>query len=252
MPIARNIIQSDTLVIAATGINFKLALPVDAFLEKAGLNDKSTIIITDRSRRLALGGVSDECPTIFALVEYLRQEIAQLSPGKIVVTGSSGGGYTAMLLGHLLKADHVVAFAPYPYTSRAAFVRQKDPALHTMDRIIESIERLPDSVWKFFDLRQVLSQWNGVTEFYVHASRYHKPDRDRALYLKGLPHVELVLHPYLLHSVPSVLARAGKLQLCYNLPYTREPYSLKAGLLRVGNLTMYWLHKLRGSVRKIR
>lgn len=249
MPIEKSLNESDTLVIAITTINYKLTMPVEKFLEAAGLADKSRIVITDRTRRLTLGGVSPECPTFFDLLDYLRQEISRLPADRIIATGLSAGSHTALLLGHLLKADHVVAFAPYPYVSKSMLAAQKDPALYSFRVLADNLDRLPEDVKSFFDLRDVLSNWNGKTRYYVHVSRYHKADRHRAMYLKGLPHLELILDPYSVHSAAPFMARSGRLRECFVFPYRPVHRPLRNTLLRSYNFSMVKCRELLHYMR---
>ena len=119
--------KPETLVIAATGLGGKLSVPVDQFFVEAGLEDASRIVITDPSYRMTLGGLPPEFPTFEDLLEHLRQLLVTHPHRQVYCTGTSGGGHTALLLGHLLGADKVVAFAPYPYLSPGELERRKGP-----------------------------------------------------------------------------------------------------------------------------
>lgn len=214
--------KSDTLVIAATGLANKMGLLVPDFFREAGLADCSKIVIVDPSIRLTLGGLPPEYPSFFDIVDHLQQEISRLSPEKLITTGTSGGAHTALLLGHLLKADYVVSFAPYPYTSRKEFKRMEDPALRSMRRVIERLEVLPKEVHKFYDLKDVLSEWNRKTQYYVHISRDNEWDYRRAMWLEKMPGLSVIPHPFKMHSISSVLAHHGKLRECFEFPYKYE------------------------------
>jgi len=221
MPFITQDRQSDTLVIAATGFTNKLSLPVDVFFREAGLSGMSHIIISDPSKRKMLGGLPPEFPSFFDCLDHLRREIARHAPKKLLLLGTSGGAHTALLLGHLLEADHVVGFAPYPYLSIEEIDRRNDPVSRSMPRVIEALDSLSGDVKKFFDLRNPLATWNGKTRYYIHVSRYNRWDYRRALYLEGLPHLNIVAHPYSLHSTASSLRRDDRLKECFQFPYKR-------------------------------
>jgi len=219
MPIVKELKQSDTLVIAATGIRNYLNMSVSDFFGKSGMSGASRIVISDPTKRMTLGGLPPDYPSFFDYLDYLKQEILRISPNKLIVTGTSGGANTALLLGHLLKANYVVAFSPYPYLSIKELKRMQDPALQTMCRVVEKLDRLPDEIKKLFDLRKIISNWNGVTQYYVHVSRYHDLDYRRAMYLNNLPMLSITAHPYTTHAVVSLLSRHGKLKKCFEFPY---------------------------------
>ena len=219
MPVIKQLEKSDTLVIACTGIGNKLNVSVEDFFRASGLGLVSKIILIDSTTRLVLGGIQPEFASFAALVEYLKEEILNISPQNLIITGNSGGAHTAILLGHLLKANKVVCFAPYPYLSKEDFVRLGDPALKSMIRVMTRLETLPDDVKKYFDLKQVLANWNDVTEYFIHVSKYHDWDHKRAMYLNESPKVLIVKHPYKTHAIVAPLAREDKLKQCFQFPY---------------------------------
>ncbi|WP_150132309.1 hypothetical protein [Prosthecochloris sp. GSB1] len=244
MPFITEYRQSDTLVIAATGFTNKLSLPVDVFFREAGLSEMSSIVISDPSKRKMLGGLSPEFPSFFDCLDHLRREIACLSPKKLLLLGSSGGAHTALLLGHLLEANYVVGFAPYPYLSIREISRRNDPVSGSMPRVVEALDNLSGDVKKYFDLRKPLAEWNGKTRYYVHVSRYNRWDYRRALYLEGLPHLDIVAHPYSLHSTASSLCRDGRLKDCFQFPYKRT-VTLKDLVLPAVELKSRFSKKIR-------
>ncbi len=219
MPIKEVIVEtSSILVIGITNYGGGFGLPVRKFLIASGLDKHSTIIVSDPSRLKTLNGVSPEYETFFDFLKYLEEAVLRISPKQIIITGASGGGHTALLVGHLLKADYVVAFTPYPYLNIDEAIKKQDPALKTMWRILEKLDALPLEIKKYFDLQTVLSEWNKVTKYYVHVSRDHKWDFLRSMYLEDTPNLSIIAHPYSEHSVVSVLSRHGKLTECFELP----------------------------------
>jgi hypothetical protein len=218
VPIKEVIVEtSSILVIGITNYGGGFGLPVRKFLIASGLDKHSTIIVSDPSRLKTLNGVSPEYETFFDFLKYLEEAVLRISPKQIILTGASGGGHTALLVGHLLKADYVVAFTPYPYLNIDEAIKKQDPALKTMWRILEKLDALPLEIKKYFDLKTVLSEWNKVTKYYVHVSRDHKWDFLRSMYLEDTPNLSIIAHPYSEHSVVSVLSKHGKLTECFEL-----------------------------------
>ncbi len=222
MSITKEITGSKTLVIAATGFANKLGLPVEVFFKAAGLAETSKIIVMDPTKHKTLGGLQPEFPTFFDLIQYLKEEVAKYSPEQLTITGTSGGAYTAMLFGHLLKANYVVAFSTYPYLTAEACKNMGDPSLKTMARLISELDKLPDNVKEYYDLKYVLAKWNGVTKYYNHVSRFNKWDHHRALYLKNTPGVTIIAHPYFTHGITGTLAAEGRLSKCFKFPYSKK------------------------------
>ena len=220
MPLKKEINDSDILVIAATGYTNKLNIPVPQFFKSSGLEGASRIILIDPSKLKTLAGLPPDFDSFAQLLEYLEDCVASIKHKTLIVTGTSGGAHTALLLGHLLKADYVVSFSPYPYLTINEFKRMNDPALESMRRIIYEFDKLPMEAKQYLDLKDVLCTWNKKTEYYVHVSRYNKWDYKRAVCLKKLPGVKVIGHPYTEHAVASMLYKDDKLAACFSFPYS--------------------------------
>ncbi|QTR49252.1 alpha/beta hydrolase family protein [Candidatus Thiothrix anitrata] len=215
MSIIKEICDSNTLIIAFTGYANKLNIPVNAFFLKSDLVSASKLIVFDESKRKTLGGLPPEHPTFFDVLNHLKNEIKSISANKIIITGTSGGGHSALLYGHLLQADKVVAFSPYPYVSIKTATLMQDPALHTMKKVLDLFDELPKQEKEFLDLKEVLATWNGKTEYFIHVAKDNEWDLKRALYLQGTPKVRIIEHPYNVHGIAGALARDGKLSKCF-------------------------------------
>jgi|GEM_PF-1590947 len=242
MSLIEELNDSDTLVIAATGYGNKLSLPVKDFFRHAGLNEVSKIIITDETKLKTLAGIPPEFPTFESLVTYLKQTILKHKYSRTIVTGTSGGGHTALLLGHLLKADYVVAFAPYPYLSIEEATIQNDPALHSMSRVLEKFDKLPQGTKIYLDLHRVLNNWNQKTKYYVHVSKYNLPDFKRSLYLSGIDSISIISHPFKGHAIASELKQNHLLESCFIYPYV-QPCLFKMVYLHVQYLFRWVISK---------
>lgn len=216
MPINTELVENaDTLVIAATGFKNQFCLKIDKFFESSNLTTASKIIIIDPTRKKTLNGLHPEFKSFFDVVDYLQEKISFIQPKRLITTGVSGGGHTALLLGHLLKADHAVAFAPYPYLNIETARKMQDPVEKLIQKIMKEVNEIPDAVKKYLDLRPLLSTWNGKTKYDVHVSRNHEWDYYRATYLRGCPNVSIISHPFEEHGISKKLAHSNQLSQCF-------------------------------------
>lgn len=208
--------DSKTLVIDVKGFG-SAASPIQ-FLKDAGFKNASKIVIRDSSGLKTLGGLLPDFPKFNDLLEYLKGIIATHHHKRLYITGASGGGHPALLLGHLLQADKVVAFAPYPYLSLKVAEDKNDPAFVSFRKLLDKFDNLPNDVKPYLDLADVLVNWNGKTKYFVHVSRFHEMDYTRAQYLQGLPKVKIVDHPYETHVIASALKKDNAFKKCFRLP----------------------------------
>ncbi len=213
------------LVIAFTGFGGRLAMPAFDFLGVTGLMGASRILLRDSSRLLYLDGIPPFATGFDALLERLREAVAELAPERTMVIGNSGGSHAALLFGHLLGADVVHAFAPItnidPAHIRAVGIEER--LLRHAD-VIDRLDALPPTVRRYFDLRQVLGEGNGRTRFHLHACARSPIEMRRAQHLEGLPGVAVHRHPCDGHGVVGWLARNERL-----LPILRGDTAQGAG-----------------------
>jgi hypothetical protein len=217
LPITVEKKDSDTLVIAFTGFSNKLQLPTNQFFIESGLALCSRAVVFDPQRTSCLNGVMPDCPTLADVVKNLKEVIADISPKKIITVGTSGGGHSALLFGHLLKADLAVSFSPYPYISMKVGTELNDPMITEHPKAIVRYHKLPSEAAKYGDLKDVLCNWNSVTKYRVYAGRYNTIDALHASYLEGLPSMEVNWHESDAHSLAPKLSREGLLRSCFTL-----------------------------------
>lgn len=73
---------------------------------------RSKLLVRDPSRSWYNAGLPGVGDTVEEIAAWLREELAGLGARRVVTTGSSMGGYAAILFGCLLGAERVVALAP--------------------------------------------------------------------------------------------------------------------------------------------
>lgn len=206
------------LVIAVTGFANKLMIPPPDFLAHAALHGYSRIILNDPSKSMFLCGVEGVFDSFDHMVERLQEQVKKMAPQHLVVVGTSGGAHTALLLGHLLRANLCVVFSPYPYLSDQELLRLNDPAFKSFHQVLERVRKSPAEVHIYFDVKQTIQSWNGVTEYFVHVSEGHQWDVKRASTLTDVPHLKIIQHPGDLHAVVNeTFIKLDSLSHCFKL-----------------------------------
>lgn len=249
MPIIIEITDSKTLIIAITGLACRLGLPTGEFFKAAGLTETSKIIISDQSKHKTLGGLPPNFSTFSDLFQYIKDEITKYNPGQLIVTGNSGGAFTAMLFGHLLNANYVVAFANPHYLTDKDCKKLGDPSLNTMARLIRELDKLPANVKKYLDLKDVLAKWNGMTQYYIHVSRFRKWDYRPAMILKDIPGVTIITHPFFTHAVTRTLADNNNLRRCFEFPYIDDSIFIKS-VYFLKNIPIHFIRRFKHYLGK--
>lgn len=132
------------------------------FLLRAGLGDRNLAFVRDPKAKFFEEGIDDEqLPSFESVVQWHKDHIDSIDGLKeVYTTGNSGGGYASLMFGHHLKVKTVYSFCP------------RGP------------RRGPQ-------LRELLSNWNGVTEYHVYYSPLEHWDKVFAEALDGLPHLTL-------------------------------------------------------------
>lgn len=196
------------LLIAFTGYFHRLMMQPFEFFQLSGLYPYSRVLVRDPSKLLCMKGVGGDHDSFAKLIGDLRLLVEELKPEKILVIGTSGGAYTALLAGHLIGASYVHAFAPYPYVDWQSIIRNLDwhIVLHNW-WVLLRLHLLPRAVQRMFDLKKVLADWNGVTRYFVHICEYEGWDAKRARHLKNCPGVEVIEYPCDTHLVARYLAK---------------------------------------------
>jgi len=183
--------DDSTLVIAFTGANRLLLMPVYEFFETTKTMGCSRILLCDQYRQHYERGIDERRPDFPSLIAYLKQEIARLGPKIILCIGTSAGGYAAIRAGHQLRADYVHAFGaqtgdPPPGSSRRGRPEKAPP-----------------------DLAQILKHSNEKTIYYLHYCRDCGDDRYHAERLFKSPGVAALGYHCAAHDVATFLGKKG-------------------------------------------
>ena len=199
-------------VIAFKGFGGALNLSRFEFLAITGLLSYSRILLRDDTRTCYLAGLPPFADDVDGIAALLQERLRELAPQKTIVIGPSGGSHAAMLFGHLIGADYVHAFSPYANLDPDWSTQFGDPSDKL--RFADAIERLrdvPDASRKYYDLRNVLRDWNGKTAYNIHVCAQSAPDVYRASLIDGLPGVSVHRHGCGSHRIVTWLAARKQL-----------------------------------------
>lgn len=165
---------------AATGHN-------PLYLLLHGLGNRNLAFIRDAGTDFFDNGISDELPTLDSVVEWQLDHITRLDGVQdVYCLGTSSGGYAAIMFGHVLGANEVFAIAP---------TGPKRVAI----------------------LRDLLTDWNGITDYHIYYSPTVEMDRRFAETLAECPHVILhpSSHPMDNHMLMRQMANRGDLEAIF-------------------------------------
>jgi hypothetical protein len=200
-----------TLVIAFTGFAGRLSISPFDFFSLTGLLKYNRILLRDESKTCYMAGIPPIARDFEALVEFLEDHVKQLAPKRVILIGTSGGSHGAILFGHLLKADYVHAFSAYTTVDPEQWKMEDSQELPQRQDVLDRMSRLPERVHRYFDLRNVLKEWNGKTRYNLHVCEKSEADFRRANRLLDLPGVTIHRYPCSHHRVAIWLGKRGLL-----------------------------------------
>jgi pimeloyl-ACP methyl ester carboxylesterase len=196
-------------LVAFGGIVGALGMPPFEFFKVTDGLECKKIFLRDLHQAWYHGGLPGICNDIGGIAEFLRARLAGAGVERLVLVGNSMGGYAALLLGVMLKADVVLAFSPQTYiderTRRRTWDRRWTPE-------VERAQELGHAVHDWFDLRPMLHGAPSSLRAQVHFSLASRLDSVHALRLLRVPAVEL--HPHVRggHNAIQGLRESGALR----------------------------------------
>ena len=202
----------NVLLIAFGGLALKLGIPMFEF-EKVtnGLKNINKIYLRDHKRLWFHRGLQNIGNSVESILNYLQDYTSHKSTHKVVVIGNSGGGYAALLFGHLLSADEVHAFSPKTSIHPLTRLIQKDLPKIWMIQLLPSL--ILNGQKKYFDLHKVLKSFkNCSTHYHIYFSLDHRSDYFHATRIRDVFNVHL--HPYRFghHGLVKSLRNNGELR----------------------------------------
>lgn len=150
------------------------------------------LFIRDMSNTWYTNGIENIKGGYDGLVNFLQQIVDMLEIKNVVTTGSSAGGYAAILFGNLLKATEIHAFAPQ------------------ISLDIDFLKKIKDDRWDINYETRTLFPINHHSKIYVH---YSCPiDKKHAQLLNNIDNVQIIEHKGNNHRVLQYLKTTDKLK----------------------------------------
>lgn len=197
---------SATLLVTFAGISGALGIfPFEFFNITKDFNINK-IFIRDFNQSWYHSGISGISSDIEGTARFLQGIIKNKRYKKIVCLGNSMGGYAAIIIGTLINADIVHAFAPQTFLDNENRSRHKD------NRWPEQIAQIPISTAEsYLDLADFFEHYRNDCEINIHYPDDERIDIAHALHLKN--HRNVVLHRYDQggHQLVQHLKKSGEL-----------------------------------------
>ena len=200
--------SSRTMLIACAAMSPLRPPPFHLFEATTGLPVKR-LFVRDPALVWFQHGVPGFGETIDEVAASLKAIVDEQEVERLVVIGSSAGGYAALAFGSLLQADLVLAFSPQTILDRGWLDEVGDDRWPGHFKNLASLGG-PDPHW--VDLREALPrERRDGTEFEVHYPSPYEKDARHAERLAGLPGVKLVGYERAYHNFIQGLRNRGEL-----------------------------------------
>lgn len=197
---------SKTLLITFAGISGAVGLyPFEFFKITKGF-DIDKIFIRDLEQSWYHKGMKDISNSIEDSAKYLKSIIKANKYKKVVCLGNSMGGYAAILIGYLIKADIVLSFSPQ------TFLDEKNREKYKDNRWQEQIAALPKNIdEKYLDLSKLLRP--NKTKINIYYSLQERIDVEHVNKIKNLKNVNLFAYENGGHQLVQFLKKSKDLYI---------------------------------------
>jgi hypothetical protein len=183
--------DSRTLLIALGSLSKGIEPPAFEWVKLTSELSCKRLLVRDVHQAWYQKGLPGHGDSLSQMVESLRELIAAHDVERLVVIGSSSGGYAALVVGTLLGADSVLAFGPQTTLDAAHLAEMRDLR---WDEPLQELrtEGVIDPHW--IDLQNALppARW-ASTEYELYFDESLPSDRRHAERLLGVEGVRL--HP---------------------------------------------------------
>ena len=182
--------DSKVLLVAFGGLKRGVGriTPFEFFNLTRGANCKK-IYVRDMNLAWYHCGLPGIAKNIDGVAKHLKGLIKKSGARKVVVVGNSAGGYAALLFGHLIGANVVLAFCPQTFISKKERQVHKDTRWEGNQ--IRNAHGSPTRQEKYFNLKRVLG---GRTRYHIFYQRRSRLDKIHAERMKVVKNVSL--HPH--------------------------------------------------------
>jgi dienelactone hydrolase len=202
--------ESTTLLIAFGGRKGALGVAPFEFFNMTGGFPVKRLFVRDLEQAWYHLGIPGYGETIAEVGESLKELVAQHEVERLVVAGTSAGGYAAMLFGTLLGADTALCFAPQTVLDLDLLASIGD---HRWDRPLRKIADMGRLDPRWTDLREALPAIRCAdTRYELYLDLAIAPDRGHWERVADLEGVELHAIAGAGHNTAGHLRNAGELE----------------------------------------
>jgi hypothetical protein len=203
-------VESSTLLLAFGGMKGKLDIPPFEFFGLTGDMPTKRLFVRDLKQAWYHQGVRRHGSTIPEVAEHLNRLIGRQQIERLVVVGTSAGGYAALIFGSLLGADRVLCWGPQTTLDLEVLGQMDD---HRWDDKIAGLMSSHGLDRDWIDLRRALPAARvAPTRYELFFDDAYLPDR---LHVERLSDVEGVqLRPIAggEHEVARQMRKTGELE----------------------------------------
>jgi hypothetical protein len=192
---------SDVMLVAFAGMaDGFAAMPVFEFVKLLSDIDVHKMFLRDPNRHWFQNGAPGIADDVRGVAAHIRSECAKRGVRRVVVVGSSAGGFSALLFGMLLGADEVHSFSPR--------TRLTEPSDFKVEGRHAALQAAVAHGRGIFDLRDpALLAGSRAKRMWLHYPLGEEIDVRHAKYLEGVPGVTLLAYPFPTHLLAAELNR---------------------------------------------
>ena len=209
--------NGDILLVTFAGMGWKNSIPTFIFHNflKAYENvDK--LFLRDTNCRYYMTGLRRSTSTLEDTLILIRELIEKKKYKKVVALGCSAGGFAAILYGHLLNFDKVLAFSPQTVLNhkKTLLIGDKYNAPKTCEWLHERTKQpnSPTDLYKkSLDLNN-MKPFNCSVDVHYSVSANMGTDKLHALYIEDGDKCNIIEHPGNDHMVALTLRNNGQLK----------------------------------------
>jgi hypothetical protein len=205
--------DSNTLFVAFGSLRLEKDIPPFEYRNTLLDLPVKKILIRDLRKIFYHRGLPEICSDLDGIGDFLQDVCRRESIDRVVVFGGSAGGYAALLIGWMLKAHVVHAFAPITLlpsrrgTELLRLLQGRNFRLFNAQLKLMFDPRLSRN---YYDLKRVLANGNGQTQYNIYYGKNHKRDIFRCERMSNLPGIRLLGYECSSHHVDHFLQETGE------------------------------------------
>jgi hypothetical protein len=203
--------DSRTVLVAFGGMYGRIGMPPFEFFSLAGGIPVKRLFVRDLHQAWYHRGMPGHGTTLTSVADALGELLDRHEVDRLVMTGSSAGGYAALVFGTLLRADVVLCFAPQTVLDLDVLAAIGD---HRWDAHLEPLVREGALDARWVDLGSALAgAAHGASRYEVYFDDSLSVDRQHVERLRGVRNLQLYRFGRGRHHLVAALRDSGALAL---------------------------------------